>query len=344
MFKIQGWVEQGNTVINTGGLGSSNVAQGSFPSSLVTVYIHGGTTLALLFSDDNSSPTPLANPFTSNVDGSFGFYAASGRYDLVFSGGTLPVPYTIFDVTNGAGGGTGDVVGPVSAFRGDFAQYGDTTGKIIVDSGYSPASFVRPNSSFVPGHIIVVDSSSGGGQIFARDGGILNTALVKGPTSAISGNLAVFSGTSGKVIADGGTPGGGGLVQFSGVKLTGGDITTASASFVDLTGATVTITTGATRCMVSFSGAFTINAIATGFVTLLIDGVNQGGTQGIVAVTIASSGFLTNVSFQFTTTAVLSAGSHTFKIQWRTQTGTATMSASSTSPCIFQVIETNLTT
>ncbi len=63
MYKIQGWVEQGNTLISTGGLLSTTKAQGSFPSALVTVYIHGsGGALAQLFSDDNTIPTPLANP------------------------------------------------------------------------------------------------------------------------------------------------------------------------------------------------------------------------------------------------------------------------------------------
>jgi len=210
MYKIQGWVEQGNTVVQTGGLNSSNVVQGSFPLSQVAVYVHGSSpaTLAAIFSDNNASPTPLANPFTANADGSFGFYADTGRYDLVFSGGSLLAPYTIDDVTNGAGGGVGDVVGPVSAVDGDFAQFSGTSGKIIYDSGASPATFLGKVGTFVPGHAIVVDSSSGASRIFTRDGGTGLAGFVTGPGSATDGNLAVFSGGSGKIVRDGGAPSG----------------------------------------------------------------------------------------------------------------------------------------
>ncbi len=137
MFKIQGWVEQGNTTITTGGLSSSNVAQGSFPGCTVTVYLHGVTPalLATLYSDDNTIPTPLANPFVANADGSFGIYAVTGRYDIVFSGGDLSAPFTIFDVTNGAGGGSGDVVGPAIAVDSDIALFDGVTGKLLKDSG-----------------------------------------------------------------------------------------------------------------------------------------------------------------------------------------------------------------
>jgi hypothetical protein len=207
MYKIQGWVEQGNTRITTSGLNSSNVAQGSFPGSLVSVYAHGSSpaTLAAIFSDDNTVPTPLANPFTSNADGTFGFYAATGRYDLVFSGGALVTPYTISDVTNGAGGGVGDVVGPVGATHFDFAQFSGVTGKIIMDSGFSPQSFDRPLGPFTAGHAIVVDSSSGNGQVFTRDGGTGLASFVSGPGSATDGNVAVFNGGSGKQVRDGGS-------------------------------------------------------------------------------------------------------------------------------------------
>lgn len=168
MFKIQGWVERGNTTITTGGLNSSNTAQGSFPGATVTVYIHGISppTLASLFSDNNASPTPLANPFTANVDGSFGFYAETGRYDIVFSGGSLPAPYTISDVTNGAGGGSGDVVGPLSAVDGNLAVFDGTSGMLIKDGGPSPdlssviAGIVQGRLTLAPGFPVYVPQAA----------------------------------------------------------------------------------------------------------------------------------------------------------------------------------------
>ncbi len=246
MYKIQGWVEKGNTTIVTSGLNSSNVAQGSFPGALVSVYVHGSSpaALATIYSDNNTVPTPLANPFTSNLDGSFGFYADTGRYDLVFSGGNLAAPVTIDDVTNGAGGGVGDVIGPVSATHYDFAQFNGNTGKIIMDSGFSPRSFDRPLGTFVPGHAIVVDSSSGAGQIFTRDGGTGLAAFVTGPGSATDGNLAVFSGGSGKLVRDGGAPSGfTTVINETGTSLTNwtqasGSWSVVSSAFQVNTGAT----------------------------------------------------------------------------------------------------------
>lgn len=154
MYKIQGWVEQGNTVIETQGLPSTNVAQGSFPGALVTVYVHGTVTLAQLFSDDNLSPTPLANPFTSNSDGSFGFYAVTGRYDVIFSGGDLTAPVTIDDVTNGAGGGTGTVVGPLSSVDSDIVLFDGVTGVLVKDSGSTIAQLTAAILAAVPPTIV----------------------------------------------------------------------------------------------------------------------------------------------------------------------------------------------
>ncbi len=339
MYKIQGWVEQGNTVVVTGGLDSTTLVQGSFPSVTVTVYLHGTSTLASLYSDDNTVPTPLGNPFTSNADGTFGFYAASGRYDIVFSGGNLPAPYTLPDVTNGAGGGTGDVIGPSGATAGDIAVFSGSSGKIILDSGYSGSTFVLRPTTAIGGHIAVFDSGGGGGgaaNAKIRDGGTGITSLMTGPNSATDGNLAVFNGGSGKIVRDGGAPSGG-FIQYSQVARVAGDLTTSSATFVDATSMSVTITTGARRCLVNVIALMNLSAIA--YITLLIDGVNQGGTAGLGA---GASGTQSSAGFTFMT-GVLSAGSHTFKLQWRSTSGSQTLFASSVAPLILGVAETNLT-
>ncbi len=49
----------------------------------VTVFITGTLTKAVLFSDNGV--TPLANPFINSSDGSFRFYTANGRYDIVLA-------------------------------------------------------------------------------------------------------------------------------------------------------------------------------------------------------------------------------------------------------------------
>lgn len=76
------------------------------PSATVTVYDVGTLDITDIFSDDLSTPTPLANPFTADAvgagDGYF-FYYAPGRTDVRFSGGiapvTIPTPYTWGDAS-----------------------------------------------------------------------------------------------------------------------------------------------------------------------------------------------------------------------------------------------------
>jgi hypothetical protein len=50
-------------------------------SASITVYETGTANLATIYSDNGI--TPLANPFTGEDDGSFSFYAADGRYDVL---------------------------------------------------------------------------------------------------------------------------------------------------------------------------------------------------------------------------------------------------------------------
>lgn len=51
--------------------------------------------LATIYADN--SLTPKANPFVSAQDGLWFFYASNGRYDIKFSGGGLPQPFTLGD-------------------------------------------------------------------------------------------------------------------------------------------------------------------------------------------------------------------------------------------------------
>lgn len=81
------------------------------PNATVTVYNTGTLVLATVYADNLANPTPLANPFTSDANGYFFFYA-TGRFDIQFSGGGIPSPYTWGDVADGGilslNGMTGD--------------------------------------------------------------------------------------------------------------------------------------------------------------------------------------------------------------------------------------------
>lgn len=140
-----------------------------------------------------------------------------------------------------------------------------------------------------------------------------------------------------------GVGGGGGALQAGRVKDTATAIqSTTSATFVDVTGMSVTLTTGAHRCLVMFTGLVDSTS-AAGIVELdvAVDGVREGGTAGILSIqqhSTASEGM--NGSFGIITD-VLTAASHTIKLQFRSpggQTVRVYLGATTVFP-IFSVVE-----
>lgn len=120
---------------------------------------------------------------------------------------------------------------------------------------------------------------------------------------------------------------------------TAGDLTTSSATFVDATGMSVTITTGARRCLVVVQANGKHSGVGNVCLDILVDSTLQGGTYGL-----SLSGNATGANFPLSfsyITAALTAASHTFKLQWRTDGGaTATLYASSSvAPLSMQVFE-----
>jgi hypothetical protein len=159
-------------------------------------------------------------------------------------------------------------------------------------------------------------------------------------------------GTSAQALVGGTTPAWSsavGILQSAVAKRTAGDLTTTSTSFVDATSLTVTLTTGARRCLVFFNGSAGNDTYSnnTAF-DVALDGTLQGGTYGLLLVgqSSLSGGANINVPVAITyLTPVLSAASHTIKIQWRVDGGTGKLFASSgVTPAILTVIETGLTT
>lgn len=128
-------------------------------------------------------------------------------------------------------------------------------------------------------------------------------------------------------------------LQSGKVKLTTSDLTTTSTSFVDATGASVTITTGARKCLVAVVAVATNSSAGNGvYLDIDIDGSRQGGTAGLVESDPQSVSTMENLSFTYITDA-LTAASHTFKIQWRVSAGTGTLRRSTTSPLVLSVVE-----
>ncbi len=126
--RLNGFCEQGAITVNTLTAVSTTAVQGSYPSCTVTVYLTGTLTLATLFSDNSS--TPLANPFTADSSGRWGFFADDGSYDVRFAGGGLPAPYVrtgagLFDGSPSAQGTATTVVRGIKDKLKDFLSVKD---------------------------------------------------------------------------------------------------------------------------------------------------------------------------------------------------------------------------
>lgn len=134
---------------------------------------------------------------------------------------------------------------------------------------------------------------------------------------------------------------GGATLAADRVYKTDGAFSTNSTSFVDITGASVTLTTGASRVLVSVSASGSCDT-ANGYlcIDVVIDGSSQGQTFGVMTTRAnTAAGQDTNLSFTYLS-AVLSAGSHTIKLQLRTTTGNASVYAQAgVTPLVFSVVE-----
>jgi|TARA_B110000967_G_C18777078_1_gene506165 hypothetical protein len=115
--------------------------------------------------------------------------------------------------------------------------------------------------------------------------------------------------------------------SFGRVVRTAGDVTTTSTSLVDVTGASITITTGANPVAYGVAQSSTNTTVGSdNFFNVDIDGVLQHGTGGVrYSLSSASYGMMASFSGM---SAVLSAGSHTIKEKFRVGSGTGTIQAS----------------
>ena len=144
-----------------------------------------------------------------------------------------------------------------------------------------------------------------------------------------------------------GLTGVGGSVSLVAQKIvrTSADYTTTSATLVDVDTAnlTITLTTGARRCLVGLTGTGT-NSSASGRmdVAFEIDGAVPNGAFMLISQHSEVANPM-NISMVFLTD-VLTAASHDFVLQFaRGSAGTGTLFASTTQPLCFYVVETLLT-
>lgn len=131
-----------------------------------------------------------------------------------------------------------------------------------------------------------------------------------------------------------GVGGGGATDLVSGAyKRTAGSYTTTSSTFADVDGTnfTFTKTTGARRVMIGLVGSVesTVSGDIVSF-DVAVDGTRVGGTDGIVVHRMPNASYRQNCSFTWMSD-VLTADSHTFKLQWKRLAGTGTLTLHGTS-------------
>lgn len=123
----------------------------------------------------------------SGAPDTFGFSAALIGGYVAYSDGLAGTP------------GSGDFVGIASSTTGNIVSFGSTNGKLAADSGKAAASVVTGPASAVANNLAKLDAT---GKVIS-DAGVSATSLVTGPASAVANNLAKLDAT-GKVISDAG--------------------------------------------------------------------------------------------------------------------------------------------
>lgn len=135
-----------------------------------------------------------------------------------------------------------------------------------------------------------------------------------------------FIDSAGSAIGPFGAGGGVALAGSSVEGSAGGDVTTTSTTLVDLTGASITVSTGAHRVKIGFSCiALASAANATLSFGVMVDGTDQGGSIGQVRSQDSVANLAHAIGFVYMTPAALAAGSHTFKIRWACSSGTGSV-------------------
>lgn len=185
-------------------------------------------------------------------------------------------------------------------------------------------SFTNANTSTIP----TLNLNSLGAKTIVKNG---SGALVVGDIPVNHKAILIYDGTN-AVLQNPVQP------SFARALFNTGSQTTGSAVLIDMPGATVTLTTGANPVHVSFAGTI-YNSVGASLAHLNIDidGILQFGTSGR-AVYFPAANQEQNANLTIDT-AVLTAGSHTVKIQWMTNAGTIVINGSTVNPFILSVHE-----
>lgn len=339
MEKLQGFCEQGGYTVSTGGVASTTKVQKSFPSCTVTVYNVGTLNLSTIYSDD--SATAKANPFTAASTGYWFFYAANGNYDVKFSGGGIPAPFTLGDFQLqdlGTGGITS--LGAQTGATQTFA------------TGTSGTNFAISSAGNVHTFNIPSSSAANRGLLLAADWTTFNAKESVITFSApLVRTVNTITLTAPLTIAQGGTNGVAKTAAFDNLSPTTakGDIianngTNNTKLAVGADGLCLKASSGAATGLVyaSCTGATPIPVASGGTGAASLTGVVIGNITSAMTATAASAQLqylrrtpnVTGTTYTFGTPPVLLQSDFNFTAQAPGGSLTATVGASATlTPC-----------
>jgi hypothetical protein len=188
--RFTGSCQQGGSVLVTNGQNSASPVQISYPACTITVYVHGTINLASLFSDAQGQ-FPLANPFSAASTGTFGFYAANGRYDVNLSGGGIIVPFTITDVPlcfNCYLGANGQFVSSTST---QGYQAIPPAFPYVIWAADTTGTCAYPLSILANGQAMLCNPGSGA-LLFSNGGGFTQLFTVRWPGNFTDGSIPQY--------------------------------------------------------------------------------------------------------------------------------------------------------
>ncbi len=231
-------------------------------------------------------------------------------------------------------GGSGDVVGPGSATDDVLAVFNGVTGKLIKNSAIDKDVVVT-----LTGTQTLTGKSIAETQLTFTDITTNNaSASAHGFVPKWPNNTTTFFRGDGTFAAPAG--GGDNISNISFVNKSDASFTTTSGTFVDVTGLSITVTTGANRVLLMSSFSTEISTASYECFTFDIDGTDVGGSNGLFRHQLPNANQPIAVCMYYLTNT-LSAASHTFKVNMFAASGyTGKIIASTTdSHALFFAVE-----
>lgn len=164
------------------------------PGATLTFYETNTTTPKNTY-QEAALTTPNTNPVVADGTGRFPeMYLQSGLYSIVYKDADGATIKTIDDF-NGAGSGTGDVIGPASSTDHVWPRFDSTTGKLLQDGSWAEddsGDVVAGGAINMNGNVV----NMGGGSINESEGAAVASATTTDIFGGDDGNTLHITGTT----------------------------------------------------------------------------------------------------------------------------------------------------